>query len=398
MAHQKNHRIAILGSVGAPARYGGFETLADNLVQFHAAHSRPEALCVYCSRPAYPDQPMIYGNATLRYSRLRANGASSVLYDAATLRDAIAKGSDVALLLGVSGAIALPLLARKGTRIVTHVDGLEWRRKKWSKPARAFLRWSERLAVQHSDAIIADNPAIATYLRRTYRIEPEVIAYGGDHGQQARQIAPASQWNLPKDYALALCRIEPENNIRMILAACQKTATPLVFVGNWESSAYGRALKQQYSGDPGLRLLDPIYGADALFTLRSNAAVYIHGHAAGGTNPALVEMMHFGRPTLAFECVFNRSTTAGAAQFFTGEASLVAALQGPTPCNGDALREIARRDYLWADVGAQYFELFNRLAQRRAATTTRPETTRGMVLTPPLPLQFDGQSQRTKPR
>lgn len=397
MAHQKSHRIAILGSVGAPARYGGFETLADNLVQFHAAHSRPEALCVYCSRPAYPDQPKIYGNASLRYSRFRANGASSVLYDAATLRDAIAKGTDVALLLGVSGAIALPALARKGTRIVTHVDGLEWRRKKWSKPARAFLRWSERLAVQHSDAIIADNPAIATYLRRTYRIEPEVIAYGGDHGPEARPLTPAPVWDLPKNYALALCRIEPENNTRMILAACEKTSSPLAFVGNWNSSAYGRALKQQYSGVAGLHLLDPIYEADALFTLRGNAALYIHGHSAGGTNPALVEMMHFGRPTLAFECEFNRATTAGAAQFFTSEASLVAALQGPAPSNGDALREIAKRDYLWEDIGAQYFDLFNRLAERRTATP-RTSPTRGGGLTPPLPLQFDGQSRRTKPR
>ncbi|UWQ96502.1 DUF1972 domain-containing protein [Rhodobacteraceae bacterium M385] len=397
MAHQKSHRIAILGTVGAPARYGGFETLADNLVQFHAAHSRPEALCVYCSRPAYPDQPKIYGNASLRYSRFRANGASSVLYDAATLRDAIAKGTDVALLLGVSGAIALPALARKGTRIVTHVDGLEWRRKKWSKPARAFLRWSERLAVQHSDAIIADNPAIATYLRHTYRIEPEVIAYGGDHGPDARQITPAPPWNLPKDYALALCRIEPENNIGMILAACEKTSNPLVFVGNWNSSAYGRALKQQYSGVAGLRLLDPIYATDALFTLRRNAALYIHGHSAGGTNPALVEMMHFGRPTLAFDCEFNRATTAGAAQFFASEASLVAALQGPVPSNGDTLREIAKRDYLWEDIGAQYFDLFNRLAEQRTATP-RTSPTREIVLTRPLPLQFDGQSRRTKPR
>lgn len=397
MAQQKSHRIAILGSVGAPARYGGFETLADNLVQFHATNSRPEALCVYCSRPAYPDQPMIYGNASLRYSRFRANGASSVFYDAATLHDAVAKGTDVALLLGVSGAIALPALARRGTRIVTHVDGLEWRRKKWSKPARAFLRWSERLAVQHSDAIIADNPAIATYLRRTYRIEPEVIAYGGDHIQDARQIAPTLPWDLPKDYALALCRIEPENNIHMILAACQKASRPLVFVGNWGSSAYGRALKQQYSGVAGLRLLDPIYGADVLFTLRNNAALYIHGHSAGGTNPALVEMMHFGRSTLAFDCEFNRSTTAGAAQFFTSEASLVAALKGPPPSNGAALREIAKRDYLWEDVGARYFDLFNRLAERR---TAKPHISskRGMVLTPPQPLQFDGQSRRTKPR
>ncbi|OAN71176.1 hypothetical protein A8B78_20290 [Jannaschia sp. EhC01] len=365
MAHENRHRIAILGCVGVPARYGGFETLADNLARFHADANRPEALSIYCSRPAYPDQPEVFGKAKLRYSRFRANGASSVVYDAATLRDAIRCGTDVALMLGVSGAVALPVLARQGTRIITHVDGLEWRRGKWSRPARAFLRWSEGLAVRHSDAVIADSPAIADHLRHDYGVEAEVIAYGGDHASAAPQPPSAAPPDLPEGYALALCRIEPENNVDMILAAFMDAAKPLVFVGNWGDNAYGRALKARFRNVPHLRLLDSIYAPGPLFALRQGASAYIHGHSAGGTNPALVEMMHIGHPILAFDCVFNRLATQDAARYFTDTASLVAALSTPmTAEDGTALQRIAQRDYTWAKVGAQYFDLFDRLAAR----------------------------------
>lgn len=365
MAHKSRHRIAILGSVGVPARYGGFETLADNLARFHADTDRPEALSIYCSRPAYPDRPETFGKAELRYSRFRANGASSVVYDATTLRDAIARGTDVALLLGVSGAIALPALARKGTRIVTHVDGLEWRRGKWSAPARAFLRWSERLAVRHSDAVIADSPAIAEHLRQEYGVEAEVIAYGGDHATAPPQPPSAAPANLPHDYTLALCRIEPENNAQIILEAFTEAGKPLVFIGNWRDSAYGRGLKACFQDVPHLRLLDPIYAPGPLFALRHDARAYVHGHSAGGTNPALVEMMHIGHPILAFDCIFNRIATQEAAQYFANKADLVAALAGPmTPAQGSALQRIAQRDYTWAKVGAQYFDLFSRMAAR----------------------------------
>lgn len=366
MAPEYRHRIAILGTVGIPARYGGFETLAENLARFHAETGRSEALSVYCSRPAYPDRPERFGEAELRYSRFRANGASSVIYDALTLRDAIRRGTDVALMLGVSGAIALPALDRGHTRIVTHVDGLEWRRGKWSGPARAFLRWSERLAVRQSDAIIADSPAIARHLLQEYGVEAQVIAYGGDHATAFSHPPSAPPPDLPERYALALCRIEPENNVQTILEAFAEAAKPLVFVGNWDDSPYGRTLRARFRAVPHLRLLDPIYAPGPLLAIRQGARVYVHGHSAGGTNPALVEMMHIGHPVLAFDCVFNRLTTQDAASYFSDKAGLVAALHEPeTPEQGAALQRIAHKDYTWATVGAQYFDLLGKVAARR---------------------------------
>lgn len=359
--------IALLGCVGVPARYGGFETLADNLARFHADASLPGRLSIYCSRPAYPDRPERYGRAELSYSRFRANGASSILYDASTLRHAITRRVDVAVLLGVSGALALPVLKRNGTRIVTHVDGLEWRRNKWSAPARALLRWSERLAVQHSDAVIADSPAIAEHLAQTYGVQAEVIAYGGDHAIVAPVPPSPPPPDLPKDYALALCRIEPENNVHVILEAFAMARMPLVFVGNWRNSAYGRALAARYRSHGTIRLLDPIYAPGPLFALRTGASAYIHGHSAGGTNPALVEMMQFGLPIHAFDCVFNRETTEGQAAFFTDAENLALVLSLPSdPARGAALRSIAQGKYQWSIVGAQYFDMLGRVAASRS--------------------------------
>ena len=367
-----SHRhIAILGSVGVPACYGGFETLAEQLARFHATNGRTERLSITCSAPAFADHPRRFLETDLDYLPLPANGASSVLYDALSLSRARSSGADVALLLGVSGAVALPVLRRGKMRVVVHVDGQEWTRAKWSPSARRFLRWSEGLAMRHADAIIADSPAIADDLWHRHGRRADVLSYGGD---QAVGIPGAPlPAGLPDTYALAICRIEPENNVDMILSACAATETALVCVGNWNKSRYGRALRRRFGAHPKLHLLDPIYDEAPLQSLRRKAALYLHGHSAGGTNPSLVEMMHVGRPILAYDCIFNHQTTRGAAQYFADEAGLSDALrQGQDPAMGANLRMIAGRDYRWQDIGAAYFDLFERVANapRRAAQVT----------------------------
>ncbi|NCC04914.1 MAG: glycosyltransferase family 1 protein [Proteobacteria bacterium] len=315
--------IAIVGTVGIPASYGGFETLAENLASFHQTERLPGRLVVYCSARAYPDRSASCHGAELCYVKLDANGVASILYDMVCLFSAAVRRSDVILLLGVSGAIALPLLRLfSRTRLVTNIDGLEWKRAKWSGPARWFLRFSERLAVRFSHEVISDNAAIAEHVADSYGRSCHVIAYGGDHAVSV-PIRPFEGQPLPERFALALCRIEPENNVAMILDAfSRQSSMPLAFIGNWENSEYGQDLRQRYGASPQLHLLDPIYDLGVLRGLRERAALYIHGHSAGGTNPSLVEMMHFGKPVLAFDCIFNRYTTDGKAFFFRDEIEL----------------------------------------------------------------------------
>ncbi len=358
-------KLAILGTVGVPGRYGGFETLAENLVRYADAHNAPgDRLTVYCSARAYPARPEHFLCAQLRYSRFNANGAQSVPYDILTSLGAVARGHDTLLLLGVSGAVVLPFLRLfTGARIVTNVDGIEWRRDKWRGIARRILRWSEALAVRFSHAVIADNQGIADYLRATYGVEAEVIAYGGDHALEASKEAPAVRDpQLPTDYAFALCRIEPENNVEMILEAFDGAVQPLVFVGNWDNSDYGHALKARFAGRPGLHLLDPVYQPGPLYRLRAGASLYVHGHSAGGTNPSLVEMMHFGLPVLAFDCNFNRYTTEDHAAYFSSAEDIRAQLAAEkVQINGSAMLEIAQRRYRWDEIGRRYFTLLRSL-------------------------------------
>lgn len=362
--NNKQIRIAILGTVGVPGRYGGFETLVENLVRFHCSIGHPVGLTVWCSGRGNVDRPTRFKSANLRYVGLRANGVQSIPYDVISLWQATRSGHNRILLLGVSGALALPLIRLIScARIITNIDGIEWKREKWSGLARLILRVSEWAAVRFSHEVIADNQAIADHVRDTYGGGCHVIAYGGDHALHEAGDARVPE-GLPDRYALALCRIEPENNVHVIVEALDWLGMPLVFVGNWDNSEFGRDLKARYSESPNLFLLDPIYDAGALYAVRVRASVYLHGHSAGGTNPSLVEMMHFGVPVLAHGCAFNRHSTEDEALYFESAAELAEQLRNLDAEDaaqiGSKMREIAQRRYTWHQIGEAYFELLDR--------------------------------------
>lgn len=357
-------KIAILGTVGVPGRYGGFETLAENLARYHNITGQHAGLTVWCSAKDNAEHPARFESADLRYLGLRANGVQSILYDALSLWQAARSGYDCILLLGVSGALVLPLIRLiSRARIITNIDGFEWKRDKWKGLARMVLRTSEWAGVRFSHEVIADNEAIAAYVSDNYGSDCHVIAYGGDHALHHAGEVEAPE-GLPDSYALALCRIEPENNVHVILEALDGLDTPLVFVGNWENSAYGRALKVQYGKRPNLFLFDPIYEPDLLYAVRARASVYLHGHSAGGTNPSLVEMMHFGIPVLAHGCTFNRHSTEGRARYFESAAELAEQLRNLDIEDADRIGadmlEIAQRKYTWDQIGKAYFYLLDR--------------------------------------
>lgn len=357
-------KAAILGTVGVPANYGGFETLAENLVAYHDDAGCPLDLTVYCSSRALENRRGTYRGARLRYVNLEANGISSIAYDIIGLLDAIRRRQDRILLLGVSGAVILPLIRLiSSARIITNVDGIEWKREKWTGIAKHYLRFAENLAVKASHEVIADNQAIADYLAQTYGCDAHVIPYGGDHAVETPASAGAAD-HLPKQYALGLCRIEPENNIDMILEAFDGLDMPLVFVGNWNNSEYGRALKARYDEHDTIAIHDPVYDAGALRAIRDRATLYVHGHSAGGTNPALVEMMHFGVAIAAHGCAFNRHTTEGQALYFESAEELAQLVRGLTASQqaavGGVMADVARRRYTWSQIGRSYLKLLDR--------------------------------------
>ena len=350
--------IAIIGTVGVPACYGGFETLVENLLG-----NGDEELLVYCSGKTYETRQERFKNARLIYIPLHANGVQSIPYDMWSICDAVRRGATDILVLGVSGSPMIPLIRLfKDVNFVTNIDGLEWRRDKWGRAARWYLKFAEKIAVRHSHTVVADNQAIADYVVQEYGVNSEVIAYGGDHALNGHALENTEQG--AEDYGFALCRIEPENNVDMILKAFAGTTQALKFVGNWDASDYGRRLKKKYAESPNIDIIDPIYDLDILFGLRKGCSFYVHGHSAGGTNPSLVEMMHFAKPIFCFDCNYNRASTENAADYFATAAELAPLieqelLQENRMSRGRAMQEIASRRYTWNIVKSQYKKLLN---------------------------------------
>lgn len=354
--------VAIIGTVGVPAKYGGFETLADQLIRhLHGNY----AFTVYCSSLSYPSRADDFNGAKLVYLPFNANGMQSTVYDIAAISHALPR-ADTLLILGVSGCIILPivrLLSRK--KIIAHIDGMEWQRAKWNWFAKAFLRLSERLAVKFADVVIADNAAIKRYVYKEYHRDSVLIAYGGDHAEAQPDIKDFREEFafLGRKYAFGICRIEPENNVHSVLETFSAVdGLPLVMVGNWDNSDYGRALKAKYRDVANIHVIDAIYDQRKLDALRSNCSLYIHGHSAGGTNPSLVEAMNLGLPIVAFDVPYNRETTENKAIYFKNANELANVVQSRDTLALDKVARdmsaIAQRAYQWETIAQKYSELF----------------------------------------
>ena len=172
-------KIAIIGIVGLPANYGGFESFAEQLVK--RLWDKFD-ITVFCQKSAYQNHPDTFGKVHLCYLPLKANGIWSIPYDMIAILNALCFANTL-LVLGVSGCTLLPLLCLIGCRrrIVVNIDGIEWRRSKWSRFARWFLRFSEKCAVKYADEIIGDNQVIVDYVQQTYNKPCHLIEYGADN-------------------------------------------------------------------------------------------------------------------------------------------------------------------------------------------------------------------------
>ncbi|MBE8726393.1 DUF1972 domain-containing protein [Flavobacterium hungaricum] len=356
----KNKRIAIIGTVGLPAKYGGFETLAEHLV---SNLSDKYDFRVYCSKKKYKKEEQLrsYKGAKLTYIPLQANGIQSIAYDSLSMLHAL-WSSDILLILGVAGAWLLPFIRLfTNKKIIISIDGIEWKRDKWSLLAKLYLWWSEMIAVRFSHIDISDNESIQDYTAVRYKTLSRVIEYGADH---TMKVLPKSDDFekypfLKTKYAVKVCRIEPENNVHLVLEAFKiQTQMTLVLVGNWKNSDYGQKLKKMYKDVENIHLLDPIYEQREIDLIRGNASLYIHGHSAGGTNPSLVEAMYLKLPVFAFKVSYNITTTEGKAVYFSSLEDLVEELGATSESQlADIANEmslIAERRYTWKVISRLY--------------------------------------------
>ena len=355
-------KISIIGTVGIPAKYGGFETLTEYLTKNLGTDYD---MTVYCSLKNYDIKLDEHNGAKLKYINLKANGVQSIPYDIISIFKSL-KDSDVLLILGVSGCLVLPIVKLiSKNKIFVNIDGLEWKRAKWGRFTKWFLKLSEKIAVKYADEIITDNKVITDYVKSEYGVSSHLIAYGADHvtTEALDEVIIKKYSFLKSKYLFKVCRIEPENNIHIILEAFSKSViNNFVLVGNWENSTYGKELKKKYGFFKNIFLLDPIYNQKILNQLRSNCHVYIHGHSAGGTNPSLVEAMYLKLPIIAFDAQYNKETTSYEALYFNNKLELIRLLENLNSKElskiGESMKKVADSEYTWKEISNKYTELF----------------------------------------
>lgn len=359
----KKIRVAIVGTNGLPAAYGGFETLVDYLTKYN--NTDLIEFTVFCSKTKKSEQLTSYNNARLIYLSLSANGGQSILYDFISLLK-VWFTYDRVLLLGTSGALIIPFLKLfKNTKLITNFGGLEWKRDKWKWWTRRFLKISEAVSIKFSNQVIADNQTFVDYIQKEYGKDSILIEYGGDHVENeipSKELIEKYQF-LTTGYGISISRAQPDNQIHVLLEAYKNSVTKdkLVVISNWNKFEYGRALKNEYSNIENLYLLDAVYDLKVLNVLRSNAKYYIHTHSFCGTAPSLVEAMNHKLPIISYDAPTNISTTENKAVFFNTSSDLTNILNSIDSFNlnqnSNDILEIAKRRYTWKIIANKYFKL-----------------------------------------
>jgi glycosyltransferase involved in cell wall biosynthesis len=358
-------KVGILGCRGIPNVYGGFEQFAQFLAP--GLCRRGHDVWVYNSRnhPYRGDQWQ--GVRLLRCSdpEPTLGAVGQFLYDLNCFRDAAGREFDILLQLGYTSSSIWNKSWPKGPLHFISMDGLEWNRGKYHFIARRFLRHAEALAVRNADGLIADSTVIRKHLRERYGREATYIPYGASVFQEP-DLAQLSIWGLrAKEYILAVARMEPENNLEMIIQGyiLSGLTYPLVLVGNLENR-HGRRLKNRYGKR--VRFVGSIYDEEQLNNLRYFSLIYLHGHSVGGTNPSLLEAMGCSCQILAHGNPFNEAILGVDAEYFLDESELGSLLRNraENPWEREAnihknLEKI-RSLYPWDDIVGEYESLFFR--------------------------------------
>ena len=364
-------KVALLGTRGVPAQYGGFETAVEEIGARLA--ERGYNVTVYCRNPG--QTLMSYrGMRLVNVPAIKHRMTETLSHTALSTAHAIIKDKpDVVLMLNAGNAPMLKPLALAGIPAAIHLDGLESRREKWRGMGARYYRWAERAAVKSGDVVIADAQAIADHAQRQYGRSCTVIPYG------AEVIEPGAD-RLTKlgvtegKYHLIVARLEPENHVLDAVHAYRQSAEvlPLIVVGSAPYAQwYIDKIKAAAAGDPRIRLVGSIYDAELLDQLYGHARTYIHGHSVGGTNPSLLRAMGAGAPVLAFDVEFNREVTAGQAFFWADATALTELLDEISTGAFDArLRELGAlgqariaEHYQWDAVTDRYEDVIRTLAR-----------------------------------
>lgn len=361
--------IAMIGTRGVPARYGGFETCIEEVGSrlVDAGHK----VTVYCRRvKGYAALDTYRGMDLVTLPAVRSRSLETLSHTGLSAVHAIGRRRpDAAIVFNAANAPWLPLLRVRGIPVATHVDGLEWKRAKWGPTAKRYYRAAEDMSVRWSDVLIADAQGIADYYRAEFDVDTTLITYGAPR-VTATGAGLASLGLEPDGYHLVVARFEPENHPLEIVRGYTSSPArkPLVVVGG---APYGEGYTASVhaAGDNRVQFLGSVWDQDLLDQLYANAHVYWHGHSVGGTNPSLLRALGAGTATNAFDVSFNREVIRGSGRFWSSPDDIrelvIDAELGSDDLPGRrraACVEALRYD--WDDVARDYEALAISLANR----------------------------------
>lgn len=322
-------KIAFISTRGIPNNYGGFEQFAEyisvGLVQ------RGHEVVVY-SPHFHPYQEKEYKGVRIKYiyspEQKIGSAFGSFFYDFRSLKDALKRENfDIIYEAGYTSIIPayiwFNIKKRKYPIVVTNMDGLEYKRTKFNPLVRKFIFWEEKKAVMHSHYLIADNLGILDYYKDKYGKESKYLAYGANiYDNYDDELL--KEHDLERDkYCLVIARLEPENNIEMIIEGYinSRIDIPLIIIGK-TNTKFGQYLVKMYGNNPRIKFLGGIYDFRKIDSIRYFSKAYFHGHSVGGTNPSLLEAMASSSFIIAHDNVFNRSVLRDSSIYFNSDCEI----------------------------------------------------------------------------
>jgi glycosyltransferase involved in cell wall biosynthesis len=328
-------RIAILGTRGIPNNYGGFEHISEYVSE--GLVKRGHSVTVYNSHN-HPYKENSWNGVEIRHCydpEYLVGAAGQFVYDLNCLMDARRRKFDVILIMGYTSSSVWGKLYPAKSTIITNMDGLEWKRSKYSPSVQQFLKYAEKLAVKYSLFYISDSLVIKSYLGEKYNIDSKYIPYGADLFSEEEREQLDNKEALKEDYFLLMARMEPENNIETILEGFNESNSCRKFkVLGDTGNRFGKFITHKFQNDDRIQFKGSIFDTGKVRALQNNSYLYFHGHSVGGTNPSLLEAMASEALIAAHNNPFNKSVLHADAFYFSNASevrSLVETVQRKEP-------------------------------------------------------------------
>src|SRR5256714_1459338 len=363
-------RIAILGTRGIPANYGGFETFAEHLSTRLVA--RGHEVTVYCRAHYVSPRQLEYQGVRLQVlPTIKHKYLDTIVHTFVSALHAVPNRYDAALICNAANAPFASIIRLAGTPVALNVDGLEHKRKKWNWIARNYYLMAERLATMLPTETVTDAKVIQEYYLARHRAVSTMIAYGAEI---ERRVDPSvRRWRVePNRYVLYVSRLEPENNAHLVIEAFKRVRTghKLLVVGDAPYARdYINDLKARARRDKRIVFTGFVFGRDYR-TLQQNAYCYVHATEVGGTHPALLEAMGYGNCVLTLAAPENVEVVGEAGIPYADARDLAAQLQRVLRDGAivNRYRQRAqarvRERYDWERVVDEYENLFARMTGR----------------------------------